>query len=837
MPKEISKSDYTINVVLDKNNIRNSGTLRLKSITNEISVVINSTQNIKDGDYITLKPNGFKFISGTISAIADGKSVEIGRIETTNRGVDLVDIQLNNSDKSSSEYNPIFKTIKYDNLGLRDVEQRIIFKDLSSYSKVVSTIVQKNTIRSIITPYAGKTKLTVSNASNDLLASIDYDAEYSSPVNNPNYNSMYLINYGIEQDSSLSSVAINYSFISSIQKGTKLIYEFSNDNDYNNNLILLRSTSQDTIDGKTVYTSDKSFGSMYTNEYIDPDTRLYTCKLRSIKYSVEEKTNNRLVIVIEEDISETIPNIMLGTHYVTPNVLNETTIDEVNNRTKLPLKYKVKMISPTGATMDDQSKEIYGYINVLSSDGVISIFNYLLTYRYTGDVPTGVVAPNSVRLRYNETINFPSVQDIKQNNKIYHLSWDKSVTSMPRNNHEVVGTWNSTLDTHVLTYEYTGDVPSNVTPPDKKNKSTGDTIEYPTIQPVKQNGKLYKLSWNDSVKTMPENDLTVTGTWSSEDISYTLSYKYTGDIPTGAVAPSSRKVRVNSSIDFPEVTPVAKNGRTYTLTWDKSITVMPYRDLVVIGTWKSVIVPRDKPNNKLSDDNTMFIRAITTGKVNEWYGVGAIKGSRYLNIPGEYDISSNDTYDYFGSVNPGHKLWDDIISRRITVSGDRLHTYVSYTIANSIGLSMTYHNVVIREQREDLVGSTSKPYRLMYTKWIPGIYIGNKEYPLGPEDLNHDATTQHLLDRIKQLENTLDHMIKQFVKSGLWDPSNGLIKDGETTDDYNINARNSLHGGIRPEINVAYGNINLFGGVLDGNYFIRTNNGSTENDLGGILDD
>ena len=30
MPKEISKSDYTINVVLDKNNIRNSGTLRLK---------------------------------------------------------------------------------------------------------------------------------------------------------------------------------------------------------------------------------------------------------------------------------------------------------------------------------------------------------------------------------------------------------------------------------------------------------------------------------------------------------------------------------------------------------------------------------------------------------------------------------------------------------------------------------------------------------------------------------------------------------------------------------------------------------------------------------------
>lgn len=42
-----------------------------------------------------------------------------------------------------------------------------------------------------------------------------------------------------------------------------------------------------------------------------------------------------------------------------------------------------------------------------------------------------------------------------------------------------------------------------------------------------------------------------------------------------------------------------------------------------------------------------------------------------------------------------------------------------------------------------------------------------------------------------------------------------------------------LAGGFKEGRNLATGNINLFGGTPDGNSFIRTNNGSTENDLSG----
>jgi hypothetical protein len=42
-----------------------------------------------------------------------------------------------------------------------------------------------------------------------------------------------------------------------------------------------------------------------------------------------------------------------------------------------------------------------------------------------------------------------------------------------------------------------------------------------------------------------------------------------------------------------------------------------------------------------------------------------------------------------------------------------------------------------------------------------------------------------------------------------------------------------FEGNLYPDRHIATGNINLFGGTVDGNAFIRTNNGKTENDLAG----
>lgn len=90
------------------------------------------------------------------------------------------------------------------------------------------------------------------------------------------------------------------------------------------------------------------------------------------------------------------------------------------------------------------------------------------------------------------------------------------------------------------------------------------------------------------------------------------------------------------------------------------------------------------------------------------------------------------------------------------------------------------------------------------------------------ETLNNRITTennalkeqiQDLKDKNNGLETALRKIIENLEGSGAW--SGGL------------------NGGFNQGRNLATGNINIFGGMPDGASFIRTNNGSTENDLSG----
>lgn len=90
------------------------------------------------------------------------------------------------------------------------------------------------------------------------------------------------------------------------------------------------------------------------------------------------------------------------------------------------------------------------------------------------------------------------------------------------------------------------------------------------------------------------------------------------------------------------------------------------------------------------------------------------------------------------------------------------------------------------------------------------------------ETLNNRITTENnalkeqiqaLKDKNNGLETALRKIIENLEGSGAW--SGGLT------------------GGFNQGRNLATGNINIFGGTPDGVSFIRTNNGSTENDLSG----
>ena len=79
------------------------------------------------------------------------------------------------------------------------------------------------------------------------------------------------------------------------------------------------------------------------------------------------------------------------------------------------------------------------------------------------------------------------------------------------------------------------------------------------------------------------------------------------------------------------------------------------------------------------------------------------------------------------------------------------------------------------------------------------------------EDLQRQLQDQ--ATKNNDLKDTLTKLISNLEKSGAW--------------------AGGLKGNFKEGRNIATGNINIFGGTPDGNSFIRTNNGSTENDLSG----
>lgn len=82
-----------------------------------------------------------------------------------------------------------------------------------------------------------------------------------------------------------------------------------------------------------------------------------------------------------------------------------------------------------------------------------------------------------------------------------------------------------------------------------------------------------------------------------------------------------------------------------------------------------------------------------------------------------------------------------------------------------------------------------------------------------------DLSNYVTVNQYNELKDAFTKLLEDLKGSGAW----------EQTGD------NIFAGNLKPNRHLATGNINLFGGQPDGEAFIRTNNGSTENDLtGGI---
>ena len=87
--------------------------------------------------------------------------------------------------------------------------------------------------------------------------------------------------------------------------------------------------------------------------------------------------------------------------------------------------------------------------------------------------------------------------------------------------------------------------------------------------------------------------------------------------------------------------------------------------------------------------------------------------------------------------------------------------------------------------------------------------------PIFLDEIKNILGIKALETKVNRIEIALNKIIANLESSGAW--------------------RGGFTGGFNSGRNIATGNINIFGGTTDGNSFIRTNNGKTENDLAGGL--
>lgn len=119
------------------------------------------------------------------------------------------------------------------------------------------------------------------------------------------------------------------------------------------------------------------------------------------------------------------------------------------------------------------------------------------------------------------------------------------------------------------------------------------------------------------------------------------------------------------------------------------------------------------------------------------------------------------------------------------------------------------HALVLRDtQLCDIVDQTAK---FAYSQWCFNKNMSNQLCWIA-ENMGGGNNSALEAENAK-LKATLQKIIDNLQASGAW--------------------QGGLDGDFVPNRNIATGNINLFSNTTDGGHFIRTNNGSTENDLAG----
>lgn len=190
--------------------------------------------------------------------------------------------------------------------------------------------------------------------------------------------------------------------------------------------------------------------------------------------------------------------------------------------------------------------------------------------------------------------------------------------------------------------------------------------------------------------------------------------------------------------------------------------------------------------------------------------VPALSGANFFvakgDIPGTKATTINkDTVYNADTIKVGDTVRDRFLER---TSGILEYGYWKVTAVTDSTVSVE----PLGTERDITIGPTNQTLTLSgNTLSISNGNSVNLPQYVSLQDFNN------LKNEYNQLKGAFTALLQNLKNSGAWNQTGGNI----------------FEGSLRPDRNIATGNINLFGGTVDGNAFIRTNNGKTENDLAG----
>lgn len=303
-----------------------------------------------------------------------------------------------------------------------------------------------------------------------------------------------------------------------------------------------------------------------------------------------------------------------GLHYNA----NTRTVSFMVEKVKAGCELIIGIITKTPATVDDPNtpdvvetrrdffntafaaeKDVTAISNTVHAYIGSSITRtYNVTYRYTGDVPSG--APEAPGRQSYSANNEVSVSTSPTRQGYTFSGWttsDVTVTdggfTMPAQNVEFVGVWVQNMPTpeYDVTYVVNGVKPTDFMPPAQRSYEADTDV---TIDSTPKNANIdgYRFSgWtttdatlSETGFTMPTRNVTLVGSF--ERISYQVCYEFEGvDIPPNAdeLLPACETHYPGDTVntaDDPDT-----SGYDFVGWYKNSSFTMPDEDIVIMGEW------------------------------------------------------------------------------------------------------------------------------------------------------------------------------------------------------------------------------------------------------------